>query len=59
MDRWEKIMDERAACRPIPLDPRAFNAKAVLPCGLTITHIQMAMNDFLDFLGFINRQLDG
>jgi len=50
-------MDERTACIPIPVDPRGFNKSAVLPCGLTTAHVQRAMADFLDFVGFINQQL--
>jgi hypothetical protein len=50
-------MDEKDACTPSPLNLQGFNKKVVLPCGLTTTHIQSAMNDFLDFLGFLNQQL--
>jgi hypothetical protein len=49
---------EIAACRPHPIDPGAFNREANLPYGLTTAHIMQAMNDFLDFLGFINQQLN-
>jgi hypothetical protein len=50
-------MEESAACTPGPLSPRGFNKQAVLPCGLKISHLQKAMADFLDFLGFLNQQL--
>lgn len=45
------------ACTPIPVNPTSFNQKCTLPYGLTTEHIFQAMKDFLDFLGFINRQL--
>ena len=35
-----------------------FNPEADLPHSLTIEHIQSAMQDFLDFLGFINLALN-
>ena len=50
-------MDEVAACNPTPLNNAGFNALAVLPCGLATSHIQKAMADFLDFVGFVNQQL--
>jgi len=51
-------MEECAACTPAPLNSQGFNKRAVLPCGLTVTHVQKAMADFLDFLGFLNQQLN-
>jgi hypothetical protein len=48
---------ESAACTPIELDPGGFNANATIPYGCTVEHIRTAMQDFLDFLGFINSQL--
>lgn len=48
---------ERSACRPHPIDPCCFNPRAVLPYGLTTDHIRLGMNDFVEFLGFINQQL--
>ena len=51
-------MDEIAACSPIPLDNGAFNAAADLPCGLKTSHIKKAMSDYLDFIGFVNLQLN-
>ena len=48
---------ELAACRPHPLHPDGFNPKANLPHGLTTAHVHAAMNDFVNFLGFINLQL--
>ena len=50
-------MDERAACTPVALVPRGFNRQAVLPYGLETVHLQKAMMDFLEFLGFLNQQL--
>jgi hypothetical protein len=48
---------ELAACTPIAVDPAGFNPGCVLPYGVQVAHIQAAMGDFLDFLGFINGQL--
>ena len=48
---------ERAALSPKPIDPKGFNPDASLPYGLTTGHIRAAMQDFVDFLGFINGQL--
>lgn len=49
---------EVAACKPVPLNPSGFNRNAEIPYGLKPTHIGRAMQDFLDFLGFINAQLN-
>jgi hypothetical protein len=35
-----------------------FNPRALIPYGCTVGHICAAMDDFLDFLGFINQQLN-
>ncbi|HRQ39299.1 MAG TPA: hypothetical protein PLD25_15435 [Chloroflexota bacterium] len=48
---------EALACTPIPISPHNFNHKAYLPYGLEVNHVQRAMNDFIEFLGFINQQL--
>jgi hypothetical protein len=48
---------ERAACIPLPLDPDGFNPKAKIPRGCTSKHIRAAMQEFVDFLGFINVQM--
>src|SRR5918992_1235671 len=48
---------ELAACTPLPLHPTGFNPGAILPHGLTAAHVHAAMNDFVNFLGFINLQL--
>jgi hypothetical protein len=45
------------ACTPLPLVQNGFNEEASLPYGLAISQIQLAMQDFLDFLGFVNSQL--
>lgn len=50
---------ELAACTPAPVLRAKFNSKAVIPFGLTIAHIEKAMAEFTDFLGFINVQLNG
>ncbi|RIK79345.1 MAG: hypothetical protein DCC67_10675 [Planctomycetota bacterium] len=50
---------EVAACTPVPVDPNAFNKAASIPYGVTVVHVRKAMEDFIDFLGFINGQLHG
>lgn len=48
---------EIIACVPQPLSLTHFNVNCVLPYSLTIEYIYQAMDDFIDFLGFINQQL--
>lgn len=48
---------EVAACIPHPVHANDFNAHAEIPCGCTTQHIYLAMNEFNNFLGFINQQL--
>jgi hypothetical protein len=48
---------ELLACTPHPLDTGGFNPDAVIPHGLKPEHVRAAMEEFLDFLGFINGQL--
>jgi hypothetical protein len=54
---WDRDALEKDALIPDPVDPQAFNPDADLPYGLTIEHVRLAMQDFLDFLGFINAEL--
>ncbi len=49
---------EKLACTPEPVNPAGFNPSCVLPHGLTAKHVGLAMKDFVDFLGFINEQLN-
>lgn len=49
---------EEQACFPMQVDPTRFNPGCLLPYGLTTAHIHAAMLDFVDFLGFINQQLN-
>jgi hypothetical protein len=49
---------ESAACTPVPLNPTGFNPSARMPYGVSAMHVQRAMQDFIDFLGFINLQLN-
>jgi len=42
---------------PLPISETGFNSNCVLPHNCTIDHIKRAMNDFIDFLTFINAQL--
>ena len=48
---------EEKACTPVPVDPSLFNPNCKLPYDLTTAHIHQAMNEFIEFLGFINQQL--
>lgn len=48
---------EADACVPVPLAAEGLNAACVLPYSLTTGHVRQAMEDFLDFLEFINQQL--
>ncbi|MEA5623863.1 hypothetical protein [Nostoc sp. UHCC 0251] len=48
---------ELIACQPHPIESKGFNLNATLPYGCTIEHIVLAMNNFIEFLGFINQQL--
>ena len=48
---------ETAACTPVPLDAGGFNTNVQLPFGCTTGHIKQAMEEWLGFLGFINKQL--
>ncbi len=48
---------ELAACTPQPVDPEGFNPNVALPYGCTIEHIRLALNESVDFLGFVNQQL--
>jgi len=48
---------EAQACTPIPIDPRGFNPKAIMPYGVTPKHVGQAMQDWIDFIGFVNVQL--
>ncbi len=48
---------ELQACIPVPVNPNRFNPDCVLPYGLEPAHVRRAMEDFIDFLGFINQQL--
>lgn len=48
---------ERLACTPIPVSEGKFNPNCQIPYGCTADHIRLAMEDFIDFLGFLNQQL--
>lgn len=49
---------ERIACVPLPLKAENFNPDCQIPYGCEVQHIQHAMQDFLEFLGYINSQLN-
>ena len=46
-----------ASCTPEVPDPRGFNPKAIIPYGVTVKHVRLAMTEFTDFLGFVDVQL--
>ena len=48
---------EAAACQPTRLNPNGFNPNTEIPFGLKIEHIRAAMQEFLDFLSFVNTAL--
>lgn len=48
---------EEAALTPKPVNYKLVNQQAKIPYGCTPNHIFQAMQDFIDFLGFINSQL--
>ena len=48
---------EQASCTPHPLDPTGLNDRAELPYGVKPEHIFAAMQEYVDFIGFINTQL--
>ncbi len=48
---------EREVLAPEPLSEEGFDPSVELPYGLRTEHVRAAMQDFLDFIGFINAQL--
>lgn len=48
---------EFLACTPVPVESRHLNPTASLPYGCTPQHIFKTMQEFLEFLGFVNTQL--
>ncbi|MEH1839754.1 MAG: hypothetical protein V7L20_13510 [Nostoc sp.] len=48
---------ELIACQPHPIESNGFNLNATLPYDCKIEHIVLAMNNFVEFLGFLNQQL--
>jgi hypothetical protein len=46
-----------AHCVPALPDANCFNRNAIIPFGVTVKHIQNAMIEFTEFLGFIDTQL--
>lgn len=53
-----KKCTESGACRPLPLNPDGFNRQAKIPFGVSVEHIRAAMQEFTEFLGFINSRLN-
>lgn len=48
---------EHSACIPTSIKNSNFNPECQLPYGLRTDYILRAMEDFIDFLGFLNKQL--
>lgn len=60
MDKTQDIdFPELRACHPKLVRIEDFNPQCRIPYGLTVEHICAAMNEFIDFIGFINQQLNG
>jgi len=53
----ENVANDGVALVPAPLDPDGFNPDVKLPYGLLAEHVGRAMQDFLNFLGYINEEL--
>jgi hypothetical protein len=51
------IEEESKACQPVPLNPNGFNPNTQIPFELKIGHIRAAMQEFIDFIGFVNTAL--
>ncbi len=49
---------EAAACAAVSLKENGFNPLAEIPYGLKTEHIRSAMQEFLDFLSFVNKALN-
>ncbi len=49
--------EEYEACQLIRVESANFNPQAILPYGLHIDHVRKAMNDFIEFLEFVNNRL--
>jgi len=49
--------NEEKACTPSSINSLYLNAKCKLPYGMRVQHVCRAMEDFIDFLGFINLQM--
>ncbi|MFC1529565.1 hypothetical protein ACFL6R_02500 [Gemmatimonadota bacterium] len=48
---------ELNACTPVSVQESSFNNSCNLPYGLEVEHVRAAMEDFVEFLGFVNTQL--
>jgi hypothetical protein len=48
---------EKNACTASAIDKLCFNSNAKIPYGCTVDHIKQSMEDFVNFLTFINLQL--
>lgn len=55
--RVEPSTPERSACTLPRVRAEHFNSSAQIPYGCTVAHIRAAMNDFIEFLEFVNSQL--
>jgi hypothetical protein len=49
---------EADACRPMQVAAKDFNSAAKIPFGVTADNIRSAMNEFVDFISFLNQTLN-
>jgi hypothetical protein len=52
-----KATSDDFSVNPEKPDQNGFNPKAHMPFGVTTEHVKRAMDDFVDFLGFVDGQL--
>lgn len=55
---WMPAASISRHCTPEPPDSRGFNRNAAIPFGLRAEHIEGAMRDFTDFLGYVDAELE-
>lgn len=53
-----KKLTKAQTCNLNPLDISKFNRACLFPFGLTVLHIKDSMMNFINFLGFVNTQLN-
>jgi hypothetical protein len=56
LDEFREL--ELKSCAASPPDPHGFNPDCRLPYGLTTKHVRRAMHDYVEFLTYVNTQLN-